>query len=54
VEAVRDTLRVRELVRVVSALEAHGCAPVVFKGAALALTHYPDSWLRPRLEPTSW
>jgi len=50
VEAVRDTLRVRELVRVVSALEAHGCAPVVFKGAALALTHYPDSWLRPRLD----
>jgi hypothetical protein len=50
VEAVRDTLRVRELVRVVSALEAGGCAPVVFKGAALALTHYPDSWLRPRLD----
>jgi len=50
VEAVRDTLRVRELVRVVSALETGGCAPVVFKGAALALTHYPDSWLRPRLD----
>jgi hypothetical protein len=50
VEAVRDTLRVRELVRVVSALEAGGCAPVVFKGAALALTHYSDSWLRPRLD----
>jgi hypothetical protein len=50
VEAVRDVLRVRELVRVVSALEAGGCAPVIFKGAALALTHYPDSWLRPRLD----
>ncbi|HEV8396907.1 MAG TPA: nucleotidyltransferase family protein [Vicinamibacterales bacterium] len=50
VEAVRDTLRVRELVRVVSALEAGGCAPVVFKGAALGLTHYQESWLRPRLD----
>jgi hypothetical protein len=50
VEAVRDTLRLRELLRVVSALETGGCAPVVFKGAALALTHYPDSWLRPRLD----
>jgi hypothetical protein len=50
VEAARDTLRVRELRRVTAALEAGGCAPVVFKGAALALTHYQDSWLRPRLD----
>ncbi len=50
VEALRDTLRVRELARVAAALEADGCDPVVFKGAALALTHYADSWLRPRLD----
>jgi hypothetical protein len=50
VEALRDDLRVRELLRVVAALEADGCAPVVFKGAALALTHYQQSWRRPRLD----
>ena len=50
VEAIRDTLRVRELLRVVSALDATGCEPVVFKGAALALTHYEESWRRPRLD----
>ena len=50
VEALRDTLRVRELARVAAALEADGCDPVVFKGSALALTHYADSWLRPRLD----
>ncbi len=50
VEALRDSVRVRELVRVAAALEADGVAPVVFKGAALALTHYKDSWMRPRLD----
>ena len=50
VEALRDTLRVRELARVAAALEADGCDPVVFKGAALALTHYAESWLRPRVD----
>jgi hypothetical protein len=32
------------------ALEAAGLAPVVFKGAALAHTHYAQSWLRPRID----
>ena len=50
VEALRDGVRVRELLHVAAALEANGCAPVVFKGAALALTHYGHSWLRPRLD----
>ena len=50
VAAIRDTLRVRELLRVVVALDAAGCEPVVFKGAALALTHYEESWRRPRLD----
>jgi hypothetical protein len=49
-EAVRDVLRTRELTRVVAALDAQGCAPLVFKGAALAYSHYEDSWLRPRLD----
>jgi hypothetical protein len=50
VEALRETVRVGELLRVAAALEASGCAPVVFKGAALALTHYQHPWLRPRLD----
>ena len=50
VEALRDTLRVRELRRVTAALDAAGCAPVVFTGAAHALTHYTDSRRRARLD----
>lgn len=50
VEALRDAARVGELLRVVAALESSGCDPVVFKGAALALTHYDQSRWRPRLD----
>jgi len=49
-EAVLDELRVRELNRVLAALEAQGLVPLVFKGAALAHSHYPASWLRPRVD----
>jgi Uncharacterised nucleotidyltransferase len=45
-----DAVRVRELASVVNALDAAGIVPIVFKGAALAHTHYSDSWLRPRLD----
>ena len=48
--AVDDVARTRELIRVTSALEAAGCQPIVFKGAALAFTHYRRPWLRPRLD----
>ena len=48
--AVDDIARTRELVRVTAALEAAGCQPIVFKGAALAFTHYRQPWLRPRLD----
>jgi hypothetical protein len=48
--AVEDAARTRELLRVVGALEAAACRPVVFKGAALAHTHYAKPWLRPRLD----
>jgi hypothetical protein len=50
VAAVEETVRARELVRVVERLESRGCAPVVFKGAALAYTHYERPWLRPRVD----
>ena len=48
--AVDDVARTRELVRMAAALEAAGCQPIVFKGAALAHTHYRQPWLRPRLD----
>lgn len=49
-EAIVDELRVRELCRVAFALEDGGAQPVVFKGAALAHTHYAESWQRPHLD----
>ena len=45
-----DAVRVRELLAVVHALEDEGAVPLVFKGAALAHTHYAESWHRPRLD----
>lgn len=48
--AADDAARTRELVRVVARLAEAGCAPIVFKGAALAHTHYRRPWLRPRLD----
>jgi hypothetical protein len=50
VDALIDHLSTRELRRVLGRLEAAGLAPLVFKGAALAHTHYPQSWMRPRLD----
>jgi hypothetical protein len=49
--AVLDMARFCELRTVLDRL-AHtpGISPVVFKGAALAHSHYPDPWLRPRLD----
>jgi len=49
-EVVLDELRVHELNRVLASLEQHGLEPVVFKGAALAHTHYQASWTRPRVD----
>ena len=48
--ALLDEFAVRELQAALAALEAGGIEPIVFKGAALAHTHYPESWLRPRLD----
>ena len=49
-EVVLDQLYVRELNRVLAALEDHGVFPIVFKGAAIAHTHYEASWHRPRVD----
>lgn len=45
-----DAVRVRELNVVLRACEDVGALPLVFKGAALAHTHYAASWQRPRAD----
>jgi len=50
VTVLTEAVQVRELTRVLRALEDAGAAPVVFKGAALAHTHYSESWRRPRYD----
>lgn len=49
-EALLEEVEVRELNRVLAGLESHGVVPIVLKGAALAHSHYEESWLRPRLD----
>jgi Uncharacterised nucleotidyltransferase len=49
--AMVDAIRQRELREVLSRISRVGDArPLLFKGAALGYTHYPTSWLRPRLD----
>ena len=48
--AILDEVDIRELNRVLATLEVHGIVPLVIKGAALAHTHYEESWLRPRVD----
>jgi hypothetical protein len=48
INVLTDAVRVRELIAVLHACEDAGAQPVVFKGAALAHTHYAESWQRPR------
>jgi Uncharacterised nucleotidyltransferase len=48
--AVRDMVRGRELRSVLAALRDTGVEALVIKGAALAHTHYPASYLRPRYD----
>lgn len=49
-ETALDTLRRRELVRVLRALAGRDVHPVLLKGSALAGTLYPDPALRPRFD----
>jgi hypothetical protein len=43
-----EPVRAEHLTRVVAAMGAEGVRPLLFKGAAVAVTHYPSPWLRPR------
>ena len=45
---VLDAVAGHEQARISAAFDAAGIRAVVFKGAALSATHYPQSWLRPR------
>jgi hypothetical protein len=47
-EAALEALRSRETRRVLDSLEQGGVTALVLKGAALAHTHYPAPYLRPR------
>jgi len=49
-EVMLDEVEVRELNRVLAGLEAGDIIPLVLKGAALAHSHYEESWFRPRLD----
>ena len=46
--AVLDEVARYEQARVTARFEAAGVRALLFKGAALSATHYPQSWLRPR------
>jgi len=49
--AVIDAVRNQEIASVLAHLAGiDGAQPLLFKGAALAHSHYPHSWLRPRLD----
>src|SRR5688572_5411106 len=43
-----EPIRHAHLERTIAALTRSGVAPLLFKGAALAHTHYPEPWLRVR------
>ena len=46
--AIVEELRRAELTRALGALASGGVDAIVVKGTALAYTHYPEPWLRPR------
>ena len=52
--APRAALRTRELITVLQALAAHGIVPVLFKGAVLAHTVYPNYVCRPMSDLDLW
>ena len=50
VDLAHELLRVREIARVVTALDARRIQALLVKGAALAYSLYPEPWLRPRVD----
>ncbi len=48
--ALESTAQHHELRRVCAGLVAAGITPLVLKGAAWSITHYPEPWCRPHLD----
>lgn len=48
--AAAEIIRQSELAEVLSALKASGLNVLLLKGSGIAYTHYPQPWLRPRLD----
>jgi hypothetical protein len=48
--AAREIIRHDEIMQVLSALAEAGVSVLLLKGAGIAYTHYPQPWLRPRLD----
>ena len=49
-EGLLEQCRRPHLDLVLAALASAGVRPIIFKGGALAYTHYPEPWLRPRID----
>jgi hypothetical protein len=52
--ALLEDVRRCDASRVLDALAAERIAAVVFKGGALAYTHYPEPWMRPHVDVDFW
>jgi hypothetical protein len=50
VEVTREMLRHAELSGLARDFSAAGCRALFFKGSALAYSHYPEPWMRPRVD----
>jgi len=48
--ALREGVAHAEMTRVVAAFSAAGIRAAILKGGALAYTHYPEPWSRPRFD----
>src|SRR4051812_7289767 len=48
--ALRESVAHGEMVRVAGAFAAAGLRAPILKGSALAYTHYPEPWVRPRFD----
>ena len=48
--ALREGVAYNEMVRVAGAFAGAGIRAAILKGSALAYTHYPEPWSRPRFD----
>jgi hypothetical protein len=48
--ALRESVALSEMIRVAGAFSEAGLRAPILKGSALAYTHYPEPWVRPRFD----